>query len=177
MHRVHVLVATAGALPPGSVTSLIERLVGSDGSATVMTSIEVPREFLEELASESWQPFSDEPRTPAIEHAVAAYVEERGSRLVEPVVSALVARGIETSALYVEGHDAARSIVDTAVDHEVDLIVMGATRPIFDSDAWESVSVRVMQQSKVPLLMVPGTARMSEDEESIRPDLGQSVSE
>lgn len=129
-----------------------------------MSCLEVPREFLEELATETWQPFSQEPRTPAIEQAVSQYVEERGIRLVEPIVAALAAHGIDVRALYVEGADPAQAIVDIAVDHEADLIVLGATRPIFDADAWESVSVRVMQQSKVPLLLIPGAARASKDE-------------
>lgn len=158
-----MLVATAGALPPASVSSLIERLARDDGTVTVMTSIGVPREFLEELATESWQPFSDSPRTPAIEQAVHQYVEERGMRFVEPVVAALAAAGVDVSPLYVEGSDAAQTIIDTAVDLSADLVVLGATRPIFDADAWESVSVRVMQASKVPMLLIPGASRSSED--------------
>lgn len=163
---VHVLVATAGALPPASVSVLIERLARDDGTVTVMTSIGVPREFLEELASESWQPFSEEPRTPAIEQAVHQYVEERGMRFVEPVVAALAAVGVDVRPLYVEGSDAAQTIIETAVEHDADLIVLGATRPIFDADAWESVSVRVMQQSKVPMLLIPGAARTTDDKTS-----------
>ncbi len=158
-----MLIATAGALPSSSVAKLVERLVGTEGAVTVMSCLEVPREFLEELATETWQPFSDEPRTPAIEQAVAQYVEERGIRLVEPIVAALSAGGVDVRALFVEGTDPARAIVDTAVEHEADVIVLGATRPIFDADAWESVSVRVMQQTKVPLLLVPGASRAGRD--------------
>lgn len=163
---MHVLVATAGALPPASISALIERLARDDGTVTVMTSIGVPREFLEELANESWQPFSDDPRTPAIEQAVHQYVEERGMRFVEPVVAALAAAGVDVRPLYVEGSDAAQTIIDTAVDLSADLIVLGATRPIFDADAWESVSVRVMQASKVPMLLIPGAPRASADQAS-----------
>lgn len=160
---MHVLVATAGALPPSAVADLIEKLVDDEGLVTVMTVLEVPREFLEELTTESWRPFSEEPRTPEIEQAVTQYIEERGMRLVEPVMAALTGAGLDARPLFVEGADVAQTIVDTAVSNDVDIIVLGATRPIFDADAWASVSVRVMQQSKVPMLMLPGTARSTED--------------
>ena len=160
---MHVLVATAGALPPSAVSELIEKLVDEDGFVTVMSVLEVPREFLEELATESWRPFSEEPRTPAIEQAVAQYVEERGMRLVEPVMAALTGASLDARPLFVEGSDVAQTIVDTATTNDVDLIVLGATRPIFDADAWASVSVRVMQQSKVPLLMLPGSTRSGDE--------------
>lgn len=156
---MHVLVATAGALPPGSVTPLIEHLVRFGGMVSVMTSIGVPRSFLEELATEEWRPFADETRPPETEAAVARYVEERGRRIVEPLIGALEAMGVPAQPVFVEDEDPARAIVETAVQIEADIIVMGSTRPIFDSDSWQSVSVEVMQQSTVPLLVVPGVPR------------------
>lgn len=164
-----MLVATAGALPPGSVTSLVEHLVRFGGTVSVMTSIGVPRSFLEELATEEWRPFAEEIRPPETEAAVAKYVEERGRRLVEPLVGALEAAGIAAQPMFIEDDDPARAIVETAAQIEADLIVMGATRPIFDADAWASVSVKVMQQSTTPLLLVPGAARNAEKDESVPP--------
>lgn len=127
-----------------------------------MTSIGVPRSFLEELATEEWRPFAEETRPPETEAAVAKYVEERGRRLVEPLIGAMEAAGIASEPMFIEDEDPARAIVDTAAQIEADLIVMGSTRPIFDSDSWASVSVQVMQQSTIPLLLVPGVARSSD---------------
>jgi len=160
---VHVLIATAGALPPNSVLPIIEPIVGSMGTVTVMSAIGVPRSFLEELATEEWRPFASEERPPETEAAVAKYVEERGRRLIDPLLSALEAHGVAAQPVFVEDDDPARAIVETGAQLEADLIAMGSTRPLFDEDAWQSVSVKVMQQTKIPLLLIPSVARSLED--------------
>jgi len=40
---------------------------------------------------------------------------------------------------------------------------MGATRPIFTEDVWQSVAVKVMQGSTIPVVMVPGLIRTPDD--------------
>jgi nucleotide-binding universal stress UspA family protein len=161
--RVHVVIATAGALSPSSVLPIIEPIVGSTGIVTVMSAIGVPRSFLEELATEEWRPFVNEDRPPETEAAVAKYVEERGRRLVNPLLSVLEAHGVSAQPVFVEDEDAARAIVETATQLEADLIALGSTRPIFDEDAWQSVSVKVMQQTKIPLLLIPSQGRTAEN--------------
>ena len=46
--------------------------------------------------------------------AVAKYVEERGRRLVDPLVSALEAHGVSAQPVFVEDDDPSRAIVETA---------------------------------------------------------------
>ena len=158
MPGVRIVIATAGVLPPDPVADFVERL-GGDGEAAVIvvTVVEAPRSFLDELRHEEWRPFDEdlEPVDAPDERHIQRYVEERGRRLVEPVMAALRARGIEPETYFIEGGDAGRGIVDVAADHEADLIVMGATRKLFTESAWMSVSMQVTQNSKLPVLLIP----------------------
>lgn len=128
-----------------------------------MTSIEVPRSFLEELETEEWRPFADAQMSPESERQVARYVEERGRRLIEPILAGLDAAGFTAQPVFVESNDSAKAIVETAAERAVDLLIMGATRPIFTEDVWQSVAVKVMQASSIPVVMVPGLARTHDD--------------
>lgn len=156
---MHVLIATSGVLSPGSVVEFCRRLVTPQGHVTVATVIEVPRTFLDELRSDRWHPLDSEemakPWTAADEVVVERYVEERGRRICEPLVRALVAEGISTQAVYLEGEDPAATISGLANKLDVDVVIMGATRPIFDQASWESVSARVTLECAKPVLVLP----------------------
>lgn len=161
---MHILIATAGALPPGPVADLTERILAGDGQVSVLTVIEVPRSFLDGLESEPWHPFDDDQETGDQQAAVVdRYVDERGRKLVEPVLAALRARGIAADGIFVEGTDRAAAICDTAEQVDAELIIMGATRKLFGEDAWESISNEVMRRTRLPLLLVPGVPRPIED--------------
>jgi nucleotide-binding universal stress UspA family protein len=165
---MHVLIATTGALTPGPVVDFTTRLLAGSGKVSVITVIEVPRSFLDVLRSEEWHPLeSGEPMhtwTTAEDALIARYVEERGRKLTEPVLATLRASGVEPEVLYVEGEDPARTISDTASTLDVDVVVLGATRRIFDESAWESVSARVMMESRKPVLVVPAAHRDTPDD-------------
>ncbi|MGH8874975.1 MAG: universal stress protein, partial [Acidimicrobiia bacterium] len=156
---MHVLIATAGVLPPGPVAELVDQLLGEVDQVTVMTVIQVPRSFLDAMDEEERRSFLDDDLMPSPEQAeakAARYLEERGRRLVEPVVAALRGRGREAPALFVEGDDPAEAIIHTALGVGATLIMLGATRRLFDEASWRSVSAKVMEQTHCPLLLVPG---------------------
>lgn len=155
---MHVLVATTGVLSPGPVVDFVKRLLGERGRCTVTTVVEVPRSFLEELRGDSWHPLAEGASATWTEEEdalIARYVDERGRRLTEPLVAALEAHSIESKAIYREGEDPAVTISRLARDIDAGVIVLGATRQIFDQSAWESVSARVMLESGRPVLVVP----------------------
>ena len=160
---VHILIATTGALSPEPVAEFTARLVGDDGRVSVITVIEVPRTFLEDIRSEEWHPLNADAGevvwAPQEDALISRYVEERGKRLTEPVLSALDAAGITPEVLYVEGEDPAERIGAVTKRLGVDAIVLGATRQIFADAAWESVSTRVIRECGVPVLVVPATPR------------------
>jgi nucleotide-binding universal stress UspA family protein len=170
---VHILIATAGVLPTTPVADLIRRILPPDGAVSVVTVIEVPRSFLDGLESENWHPFGDDEEEGDRESVlVDRYVEERGSKLIEPVMAALRSRGIEANGIFVEGSDRAAAICETAEQVEADLILMGATRRLFGEGSWESISSQVMQRTHLPLLLVSGAPRPPEESDSEDPTTG-----
>ncbi len=155
---MHVLIATTGVLSPDSAVEFSGKLIRGGGRVTVTTVIEVPRSFLDALRSEGWHPLGENATNGA--HAtddalLARYVDERGQRLTDPIVTALKAAGIAATAVFREGDDPARTISQLADELAADVVVLGATRKIFDQSAWESVSARVMIESGRPVLVLP----------------------
>lgn len=155
---MHILIATTGVLPPTPVAELCEQLLNEEGQITVMTVIEVPRQFLESMEDEERRSFLDDAswQSNTAELKALSYLEERGRRAVEPVMSAFRARGRQPEIRFVEGTDPVEAIVSTATACGADIIVMGATRRLFTEQAWTSVSARVMERTQCPLLLVPG---------------------
>jgi nucleotide-binding universal stress UspA family protein len=167
---VHILIATAGVLPTGPVADLVVQILPEGGQVSVVTVIEVPRSFLDGLESENWHPFGEDSERSDRETAlVDRYLEERGSKLIEPVMAALRSRSIQANGLFVEATDRAAAICETADQVEADLILMGATRRLFGEGIWESISSQVMQRTHLPLLLVPGARRPPEDSNSEDP--------
>jgi nucleotide-binding universal stress UspA family protein len=171
---VHVLVATTGVLPPTAVADLCDLIIPSEaGTVTVMTVVQVPRTFLASLDDEERRSILDDDfrRSDQSEWKAARYLEERGRRVVDPLVAALSVRGRAAGVRLVEGDDPAEAIIRTARAEGADLIVMGATRRLFTEAAWTSVSARVMEKTQCPLVLVPGIR--SEDTGEI-PRVGSS---
>ncbi|MEE8330399.1 MAG: universal stress protein [Acidimicrobiia bacterium] len=161
-----VLIATSGALSPEPAARLGARLAGEDGAVHVVTVIEVPRSFLDEIHVDEWHPLDEsEPRGTHEDAVIGRYVEERGKRITDPLLAALRGLGLETTATFLEGEDPAKTIYEAAVRLEADVIILGATRPIFEESSWESVSMRVVQEGTIPVLIVPALPRQPEDED------------
>ena len=161
---MHLLVATAGVLPPEPVAGFAEVLAGRGGRVTVMNVTQTPHDFLEELAVDDWRPFDDSPDEPdetEILSAAERYVDERGSKMAAPVVAALQARNIEPRTVFVEADDVAEGIIETAEALAPDLIVLGTTRRLFAESAWTSVSMKVATASSIPVLLIPQPARQT----------------
>lgn len=176
---MHVLVATAGALSPGPVVEFARHLIGGTGSVTVTTVVEVPRSFLENLDADDWHPLHDEPSRENVDSVVESYLKERGHRLTDPLRLALEGARIPCDVRILEGADPAVAISEAANDIGADVVILGATKPIFNRDAWESVSARVMVESGRPVLVVPEARRTSEeelDETTYQPTMEPTVS-
>jgi nucleotide-binding universal stress UspA family protein len=155
---VRILIATTGVLPAGPVSELCARLSDDSSEVTVMTVIRIPRTFLDSLDDDVRRSFLDDSTSDATpEEKAAVYLEERGRRVVAPIVAALQAEGIEASARFVDGDDPAVAIIATAEDVGAVIVLMGATRRLFTEEAWGSVSARVIDTSHLPVLLVPGT--------------------
>ena len=154
---MRILIATTGVLPAAPTADFCRQLIGDQESVTVMTVIRVPRSFLESLDDDVRRSFLDaSDQTSSEEERAAAYLEERGRRAVDPICAALAAEEIGCDIRFVEGDDPAEAIISTAQSVGAELVIMGATRRLFTEEAWRSVSARVMVNSHLPVLLVPG---------------------
>ncbi len=165
---MHLLVTTAGVLPPEPVADFASLMLSGGGSVTVMSVVPAPRQFLEDLVTEEWRPFDDGDEPPAAtadESEIHRYVQERGNRLVAPVVAALNSRGFEPAVVFVESDDPAEAIVEVAERIGAGAIVMGATRRLFTESAWTSVSMKVTADSKLPVLLIPAPSKPPAEDE------------
>jgi len=158
---VRILIATTGVLAPESVAELVGRLIDPDGIAYVATVIEVPRSFLDAIRSEEWHPLTDSAPSWSAEEdrVIARYVEERGAHITDPILAALRGHQVEAETVYLEGEDPAKTIIRAAEDLEADLVVLGATRQLFDESHWESVSTRVIRETGRAVLIIPAAQR------------------
>lgn len=156
---MRILIATTGVLPAGPTAEFCKQLIGSESAVSVMTVIQVPRSFLEALDDDVRRSFLDDSsdRGSTEEEKAASYLEERGRRAVDPIRAALAAEDIDSDVHFVEGDDPAEAIIQTAQAVGAELVIMGATRRLFTEEAWRSVSARVMVNSHLPVLLVPGT--------------------
>ncbi|MGI9665569.1 MAG: universal stress protein [Acidimicrobiia bacterium] len=164
---MHVLVATAGALSPGPVVEFTRHLIGGTGSVTVVTVVEVPRSFLKEIGSDDWHPLHEGTDGEQSVATVSEYLAERGERLTEPIRLALETARIPCDVQVLEGSDPALAISEAADGLGADVVLLGATKQIFDREAWESVSARVMLEAGRPVLVVPETRRATEEVDEI----------
>lgn len=164
---MRILIATAGVLSPEGVARITQRLCGADGEVFVITVIEVPRTFLDEIRSDEWHPLTEgSPMwTLPADTEIARYVEERGTRLTEPLVAALAASGVTVRVEYLEGEEPAATILAAADRLGADVIVVGATKQLFDESHWESVSARVIRGAHRPVLVVPTRGRHGDEDE------------
>jgi nucleotide-binding universal stress UspA family protein len=157
---VRILIATAGELSPAAVAGFISRLGDRDRTVYISTVIEVPRSFLDEIRAEGWNPLTSGSDSNETEDGlIARYVEERGARITDPIVAALATSGIATETMFLEGEDPAATIVAAGHGLEADLIVLGATKRLFDESHWESVTGRVIRDAARPVLVIPAAQR------------------
>jgi nucleotide-binding universal stress UspA family protein len=163
-YLMHVLVATAGALSPTAVVEFARHLIGGTGRVTVTTVIEVPRDFLDSIDADDWHPLRDATTSRSPDDVATRYLAERGHRVTDPIRQALEAARIPCDAGVLEGTDPAAAISAAAQDLGVDVVIVGATKQLFNMDAWESVSARLMIESGRPVLVLPQSRARTDDD-------------
>jgi nucleotide-binding universal stress UspA family protein len=163
---VRILIATAGVLASEPVAEFVARLTDDGDAVYVATVIEVPRTFLDSIRTEQWHPLAEDAEAASTQEdrVIATYVEERGARITAPVLAALRNRDVNATTIFLEGVDPAVTIIQAAADLDAGLVVLGATKRLFDESHWESVSARVMRDAGRAVLIVPTPQRDDTDE-------------
>ncbi len=168
---MHILVATDGQLDPAGVAKFAIPLAGPDGNVTVLTVIEVPRALLSDLRDHfnDQQPRTlirtdietvtateplDPPRSwPGDDAIIEQYLANKEQELCQPLLEALAANGVDATSRVVEG-PAARGILETASNLEVDLIVVGSHGAGLFEGLLGSTGTKVTRLAKRPVLLL-----------------------
>jgi len=154
---MRILVCTSGVLQAPPVIDFCAPLVGDDGKVVIMTVVQVPQSLLDQFQRQPRSFLSEDLQdSPAHDSAAEAdYVRERGQRAVATLASGFRSAGIDPEVSYVSGQDLAETIMAQAEQMQADLIVMGATRQLFEGEVWASVTARVGMECERPLLLMP----------------------
>ncbi|MEN8112945.1 MAG: universal stress protein [Actinomycetota bacterium] len=169
---MHVLVATDGQLDPDTASSFVTRLAGSDGAATVMTVVEVPRAFLHEMRQE-WGAaptpgvIADDEyvETPAVppeapfgwpgdDALIGRYLHDKREERTGPLVDALKAAGIESECVVVEAENVSGTVIAEAKEREADVIVIGSHGQGVFSGLLGSTGTKLVRRSPIPVLLI-----------------------
>ena len=158
---MRILVCTSGVLQAPPVIDFCTSLLGERGKVVILTVVQVPRSLLDKFRRRPRSFFSEaaEESPTRASDAERDYIRERGERAVTTLAKGFRAAGIDPELSYVSGHDLAGAIVTQADRMRADLIVMGATRQLFETDVWSSVTARVSQECERPLLLMPTRPR------------------
>lgn len=158
---MRILVCTSGVLQAPPVIDFCSSLLGKHGKVVILTVVQVPRSLLDKFQRQPRSFFSEDAETAPrrVSEAEQDYIRERGERAVSTLAKGFRAAGIDPGLSYVSGHDLAGAIVAQADKMQADLIVMGATRQLFEPGVWSSVTARVSQECERPLLLMPTKPR------------------
>ncbi|MXY73590.1 MAG: universal stress protein [Acidimicrobiia bacterium] len=154
---MRILVCTSGVLQAPPVIEFCAPLVGHSGRVVIMTVVQVPQSLLGQFQRQPRSFLSEDPQDPTEKDSAAEadYVRERGQQAVATLAGGFRSAGIDPEVSYVSGHDLAEAIMDQAERMQADLIVMGATRQLFEGEVWTSVTARVVMECERPLLLMP----------------------
>lgn len=168
---MNIVVATDGHLSPGDVVPLVAPLTG-DGPVTVLTVVEIPRRLLADLREvygERSGPLVDSdgeyvgvaPAEPSValdfpgdDAIIDLYLANQKEERTKAMVEAFEAAGIATRVEILDGENPARLILDTLVDHHVELVVLGAKGKGLFEGMLGSVGTKVARHSPCPVLLI-----------------------
>ena len=169
---MHVLVATDGKLDPATAATYAQRLAGDTGRITVLTVIEIPRRLLSELRTVMGEhpaaeidsdveyvdrpsPGTGTPRSwPGDDAIVARYLADKRVEYTQPILDAIDNAAIEATGVVVEGEDAARTILERASAHGVDVLVIGSHGQGLFQGVLGSTGTKLMRRAPIPVLLL-----------------------
>ena len=169
---MHVMVATDGSLDAKKAAAFAANLTGGDGSVTVLTVVEVPRQMLDDMRRASADATATGPvdvdpeyrRTQAGEGPVthwvgddaivASYVNRAGAERTAELVAELEAAGVDHTVLAIEGESAARSVLAEAAAQQPDILCLGTRGIGLFEGLLGSVSTKVIRLATCSVLLV-----------------------
>ena len=169
---MHVLVATDGKLDPAAASDFTKRLAGPDGRATILTVVEVPRAFLQEMRSQwgaapSHGVIADDEyvETPAViqdapfgwpgdDALIERYLHDKQEERCTPISALLNEAGVDTNCRVVDDENVASSIISHAQEIGADVIVIGSHGQGVFQGLLGSTSTKLVRRSPTPVLLI-----------------------
>ena len=169
---MHVLVATDGEIETAAAVDFAATLAGSDGRVTVLTVVEVPRAFLNDVRSH-WivedgpnvvadYTYVETPKVhqegptgwPGDDALIERYLGDKLRQNTAQLVHTLEERGIETDALVVESENVASTIIEQLVALDAGVVVIGSHGQGLFQGLLGSTGTKIVRRSPKPVLLI-----------------------
>jgi len=169
---MHVLVATDGEMETAAAADFAATLAGSDGRVTVLTVVEIPRAFLNDVRSH-WSAedgpsvvadytYVETPKThqegptgwPGDAALIERYLSDKLQQNTAPLVHALQERGIEADARVVESENVAPTIIEHLVALDAEVVVIGSHGQGLFQGLLGSTGTKIVRRSPRPVLLI-----------------------
>ncbi|MEA3502118.1 MAG: universal stress protein [Actinomycetota bacterium] len=169
---MHVLIATDGAIDVETASRFAADLSGPTGRVTVLTIVEVPRAFLEDMRSR-WGAahaagviadveFATAPVVPqeaprgwpGDDAMIERYLSDKLEQHTSPIVEALRAAGVETEGSVVESENVTNAILDKLETLGADVVVIGSHGQGLVQGLLGSTGMKIVRRSPKPVLLI-----------------------
>ncbi|MGB9359770.1 MAG: universal stress protein [Acidimicrobiia bacterium] len=169
---MHVLVATDGEIEAATAADFASRLAGADGRVTVLTVVEVPRTFLNDIR-DHWGPgdgasvvadytFVETPVArqdgpsgwPGDAAMIDRYLRDKLRKNTGPLVDALAQRGIDVDPRVVESENVTAAIMKQVVELDADVVVIGSHGQGLFQGLLGSTGTKIVRRSPRPVLLI-----------------------
>jgi nucleotide-binding universal stress UspA family protein len=169
---MHVLVATDGELETATAAEFAATLAGPDGRVTVLTVVEIPRTFLNDVRAHygtgdgpsvvADYTYVETPKAqqegptgwPGDAALIDRYLRDKLQRQTDPLVHALDERGVPTDARVVESEDVAGTIIDQLVALDAEVVVVGSHGQGLFQGLLGSTGTKIVRRSPRPVLLL-----------------------
>ena len=169
---MHVLVATDGEIEASVAAEFASRLAGADGRVTVLTVVEVPRTFLNDVRSH-WGPGDgasvvadntsvetpvarqDGPTGwPGDDALIERYLSDKLKKNTGPLIDILRQREIDADARVVESENVTSTIIELVIDLDADVVVIGSHGKGLFQGLLGSTGTKIVRRSPRPVLLI-----------------------
>lgn len=169
---MHVLVATDGEIETEAAADFAATLAGTDGRVTVLTVIEVPRAFLQDMRSHfggdgvpsvvADYTYVETPKAqqegptgwPGDDALIERYLSDKLKQNTAPLVRALEERGVEAEARVVESENVASTIIEQLVVIDAEVVVIGSHGQGLFQGLLGSTGTKIVRRSPRPVLLI-----------------------
>ena len=169
---MHVLVATDGELETAAAADYAATLAGTDGRVTVLTVVEIPRAFLNDVRTH-WSTddspsvvadytYVETPKAqqegptgwPGDDAIIERYLGDKLHQNTASLVHALQERGIDTDARVAESENVAPTIIEHLLDLDAEVVVIGSHGQGLFQGLLGSTGTKIVRRSPRPVLLL-----------------------